>query len=294
LDAAALLALAASAVISYNNSAVVAGPLLSIGLGRRVARIASGATVSIGAISLGWAMRPPPHCGGDSALGAYAAVLVPTLLSTYLGIPFSASIALIGSRVGGDLASRGLDTEWVLWTSALWASSGALVLLLTAVLYRLFRSSASRARRAGPLVAFSRAATVTISLASGVLLGANTLGFLSSLECHRLLWLVSLGGVAASLPGPAMLEGFFRWFSARHISIASIQLSVIASISIATHLGLPLSHTYAIMLAAIGYTASSGMSVFSRKQVSRAAKSWLCSLAIGSAVSYAIEVLRRL
>ncbi|MEM4971997.1 MAG: hypothetical protein QXE01_12180 [Sulfolobales archaeon] len=292
MDLSIPMAFLASAMISYNNSVVVAGPLISMGIDRRIARIASGISIAFGALALGWAMKTPQRCGWDSALGAYIAILIPMLFSTYLGIPFSASIALIGSRVGGDLAVGLIDYTWITGTSILWLASGLLVFILTIAIYKILGMALWSTKRISPILGASRAVVAMLSIASGILLGGNTLGFLSSLECHRLLWLIALGGAAASLPGSAMLEGMFRWFSVRHLSASSIQISVVAGIAIATLLGLPLSHTYALMLSAAGYSASSGMSIFSRKQLLRAAKSWICSLAIGMAISWGVGVLK--
>ena len=292
LDPSIPMAFLTSAMISYNNSVVVAGPLISIGISRRIARIASGISITLGALALGWAMKTPQMCGWDSAFGAYIAILIPTLFSTYLGIPFSASIALIGSRVGGDLALGLIDYTWITETSLLWLVSGFLVFILTITIYRILGTALWSFRRISYILGASRAVVAMLSIASGILLGANTLGFLSSLECHRLLWLVALGGVAAALPGSVMLEGMFRWLSVRHLSVSSIQISVVVGIAIATLLGLPLSHTYALMISATGYSASSGMSIFSRRQLLRAGKSWICSLAIGMAISWVAGVLK--
>lgn len=288
IEVPALLALITSAVISYNNSVVVAGPLISIGVGRYLARIASGASITLGAIVLGWFMRIPQQCSFDSAIEIYIAILIPMLVSTFFRVPFSASIALIGSKIGSDLSRGMIDVPWISETALLWLLSGVIVTVLTIALHRVLGGAALISKKTFLLLGISRISILIISIASGILLGANTLGFLSSLECHRLLWIVAIGGAAASLPGSAMLEGMFRWFSVKHLSAASIQLSVVTGIAIATRFGLPLSHTYALMLSAAGYSASSGMSIFSRKQFLIAVRSWICSIAIATAISWGL------
>jgi len=291
MDIGSILALASSALISYNNSTAVTGPMITMGVRRIAARILAGVSISIGAITLGWAMRTPSQCGSMDTLGAYIALLAPMILSTYLGIPFSASIALIGAGVGRSYVLRSLDRAWLVDTSMLWVISTILTISMGYTLYIAMEKIIGRTRGVTALLSVSRPASILISITMGLLLGGNTLGFLSSLECHRGLAIIALGGLAASLPGSSLIEGIFRWFSTRHLSTLAIQISSAVSIIIATFLGLPLSHVYAIILSAVGYSTSSGISIYSRRQILKLIRTWICSLLVGFAASAALTAL---
>ncbi len=284
------LAFLASALIAYNNSVVVAGPMISIGVRGTASRIISGVSITLGTLILGPLMRSFSACGPGSVLEAYLSIIFPTLLSTYLSIPFSASIGLIGASIGEGISRGSLDPLWLAQISALWIFSGILMIILSLAMYRALSRILSILSHRAWILLISRIATTAISISNGILLGANTLGFLSSLECHRLLVPIALGGLAALLPSPALLEGMFRWFSVRHLSITSIGLSVAIAISIATHLGLPLSHTYALVLSATGYSIASGISIFSRKSIIKLARTWIYSLATGILITMAIAI----
>lgn len=291
MDIGVILAIASSALISYNNSTVVAGPMIAMGVRRVVARILAGVSISIGAITLGWAMRSPSQCGSMDSLGAYIALLAPMILSTYLGIPFSASIALLGAGVGRSYVLGNLDRAWLIDTSLLWVISTIFTIFMGYAQYIAIERIIRRTKGVAALLSLSRPASISISIAMGLLLGGNTLGFLSSLECHRELAIIALGGLAAIFSGSSLIEGIFRWFSTRHISTLAIQISSAISIMIATILGLPLSHVYAIILSAVGYSTSSGISIYSRKQILKLIRTWIFSLLVGFTTSAALTAL---
>lgn len=282
------LAIVASALIAYNNSVIVAGPMISIGVRRIFVRLASGISIALGALVLGPVMRSPASCGSEAAFEAYLAVIFPTLVSTYFSIPFSASIGLIGASIGEGISRGRLDPLWLAQVSLLWLLTGIFTILISVSLYKILGRALAASHNQAWVLWISRIATIAVSISSGTLLGANTLGFLSSLECHRLLIPIAIGGLAASIPSPALLEGVFRWFSVRHLSITSIGVSVVLAVSIATYLGLPLSHTYALVLSATGYSTASGVSMFSKKLIIKLARTWICSLAIGIGVTLTI------
>ncbi|HWQ16895.1 MAG TPA: hypothetical protein VNL13_03575 [Sulfolobales archaeon] len=286
-----ILAILASALIAYNNSVIVAGPMISIGVRRIFARLASGLSIALGALILGSAMRSSTACGFGEAIEAYISIIFPTLLSTYFSIPFSASIGLIGVSIGEGLSKGALDPLWLVQISLLWLFSGVFLILISLSLYIALRRILSLLQGQVLILGLSRIITTAISILSGILLGANTLGFLSSLECHRLLLPIALGGLAAAIPSPALLEGVFRWFSVRHLSITSIGLSIVLAISIATYLGLPLSHTYALVFSLIGYSIASGISIFSRRSIMKLARTWIYSLAIGIGVTFILAMI---
>lgn len=282
-----------SALVAYNNSSVVSGPLSSLGLGRRASAAVSGAAMALGAALLGSVMRPPTGCARASVpeAWAYLSIAIPMLLSTAAGAPFSASMALIGFSAGVGFLRGGLSPAWAAGVAILWISSGFLVILISIITYSFALKKLSQALEPGLFVAVSRMVVIALSAASGLLFGANTLGFLSSLECHSRLWLVALGGLAASLPRGHMLEGLLRWFSVRHLSTLSIQLSTVVALSLATLLGLPLSHVYAITLSTLGYSVIGGLSPLSRRVLLRLLAVWLISTAAGAVVPVAAALL---
>lgn len=290
MDLASLLV---SALVAYNNSSVVSGPLATLGLGRRASAALSGATMALGAALLGGLMRPPAGCARAPELDAwiYLSIAIPMLLSTAAGVPFSASMALIGFSAGVGVLRGGLSAAWAAGVAILWIFSGALATLISVVTYSFALKRLYRAVGPELFVTISRAAVVALSAASGLLFGANTLGFLSSLECHSHIWMVALGGFAASLPRGHMLEGLLRWFSVRHLSALSIQLSTFVALLLATLLGLPLSHVYAITLSTLGYSAIGGLSPLSRRVLLRLLAVWSLSTAVGATVPLAVSLL---
>jgi len=273
-----------------NNASIITGPLINAGYRASRSKIIASLSIILGAVFFGKLISTPYSCSYGSleqvSVIIYLATLIPFAIATLIGIPFSLSLAVIASTTSiGSIYNLSIYS-WIANVALLWFISAVFSIVLGYYIYRFLRKIASRSQ-SFRMISFSRISILATSIALGILLGANNLGFISSISCHSYLYIIALaGGISLFLTNISLLEGLFRMISVRYISILSIQISLIVFTLISTILGLPASLVYIQLFTLIGYRMSTILSIGFRDLIYRVSLVWI--LSIGSSIAVSI------
>ncbi len=291
----AALASILSFITIANNASIITGPLINSGYRISISKIIASASVAAGSIIYGALMKPPYDCGSlsdvqDVAVTIYLSTLIPFIIATAMKIPFSLSMAIISAVIGSSIVYGRDIYPWLASIASLWLLSAVLAVVAGLYIYRLLSSIGSRLGIARVL-SISRIGVLASSASLGVLLGANNVGFISSISCHSFLPAVAAaGGLAIVFSNITLLEGLFRMVSVRYVSVLSIQLSLILFTLAATLLGLPASLVYIQVFTLVGYRLATLLSIGFRELMFRVLAVWVLSIASSIMASIALSI----
>ena len=278
-----------------NNASIITGPLINSGYRIYISKIIASTSVAVGSIIYGVLMKPPYDCGDpsgirDVAVTVYLSTLIPFIIATAMKIPFSLSMATISAVVGSSIVYGRDIYSWAASITSLWLLSAILAVVAGLYIYRFLSSISSRLGIA-KVLSISRIGVLASSACLGVLLGANNVGFISSISCHSFLPAVAVaGGLAIFFSNITLLEGLFRMVSVRYVSVLSIQLSLILFTLVATLLGLPASLVYIQVFTLVGYRLATLLSLGFRELMLRVLAVWVLSIASSIMASMVLSI----
>ncbi len=292
--------------LGANDASNIFGPSVSSGLVRfRTAAIVSTLFILIGAViggsrgleTIGGISDQTMFTAMTSSLGAAIAMT----LMTRLGLPVSASQAMVGSIIGIGILTDNVQWGILIRVFVAWLGTPLGGLFFGYVGYRLLSVLFRRIRSIYIQDTFLKIAAVVIGAYGAYALGANHAGSvfgvfagLISMEYAALLGGLSIGLGVVTFSRRVMLTVGKRILALDHFASVVCVLGMSTTVWIYSIVGVPVSTSQAIVGAVIGVGFARGSKVADKRMLERIVLGWVQTPLIAGAVSATVYSLVRL
>ena len=287
-----VLSVLLTAMVSGNNLSAAVGTLI----GSRILSRTGGVLIGIAGFSAGLVIQGGSLHGtartlipGSDPLIVYAlsVALAIFILATYLRVPLSLIMALVGTSIGMSIRlGYSLDSTLVLIIILTWVAAPLVSIFLAFTINRAFIKS-----RPGNIWRFAlsmKLALIVVSFLTAFTLGANTLGFIeqvSGLHGFSVLYLI-VGIVAGSVfLSRGVIKRVGQEMYLMRYTNAFVSL-VVSSVLVegATVFGIPLSNTQTLTSSVFGTGLSYRNKLMEMRPFLITVATWVASPLIGLAL----------
>lgn len=287
-----VLSVLLTAMVSGNNLSAAVGTLI----GSRILSRTGGVLIGIAGFSAGLVIQGGSLHGtartlipGSDPLIVYAlsVALAIFILATYLRVPLSLIMALVGTSIGMSIRlGYSLDSTIVLIIILTWVAAPLVSIFLAFTINRAFIKS-----RPGNIWRFAlsmKLALIVVSFLTAFTLGANTLGFIeqvSGLHGFSVLYLI-VGIVAGSVfLSRGVIKRVGQEMYLMRYTNAFVSL-VVSSVLVegATVFGIPLSNTQTLTSSVFGTGLSYRNKLMEMRPFLITVATWVASPLIGLAL----------
>ena len=292
--------------LGANDASNIFGPAVSTGLVRfRTAAIVSALFILIGAViggsrGLETISSITDHSMLSAAVSALSAALAMTLM-TRLGLPVSASQAMVGSILGIGILTGNVQWHVLVRVFLAWLGTPIGGLLFGFIGYHFFSVFFRKVRSLYIQDITLKIAAVVIGAYGAYALGANNVGNVTGVfagiipvEQAALIGGLSIGLGVVTYSKRVMLTVGKQILALDHFASVIAVLGMSFTVWVYSIVGVPVSTSQAIVGAVIGAGLARGSRVGDKRVLGRIALGWIQTPLIAGAVSASIYSLVRL